>query len=127
MKKVTGIGGIFFKCDDPDKQKDWYNKHLGIQSESWGTQFFWRKDEKPEEKGYTVWSPFKKETPYFNPSEKSFMINYRVENLFALLDELKKQGIEPVGKPEESDFGKFAWIMDPEGNKIELWEPPVEN
>ena len=123
MKKVTGLGGIFFKVADPAKTRDCYKNHLGIESESWGAQFNWRLMDEPQKTAYSVWSPFSKDTDYFNPSAKSFMINYRVDNLEALLALLKSEGIEIVGETVEDDFGKFAWIMDPDGNKIELWEP----
>ena len=124
MKKVIGLGGVFFKCKDPEAQKKWYREHLGIESESWGAQFFYKQESENGKHDYNVWSPFKSDTPYFNPSQSTFMINYRVDNLDALLVELQKSGIDLVGHPEESEFGKFAWIMDPEGNKLELWEPP---
>ncbi len=125
MKRVTGIGGIFFKCDDVKSQKEWYQKHLGIPpvSDESGGMFMWREKDSPEQIGLTAWSPFKKDTTYFAPSEKQFMFNYRVENLAALLEELKKEGVQIVGTMEEYSYGKFGWIMDPEGNKIELWEP----
>ncbi|HTL83435.1 MAG TPA: VOC family protein [Bacteroidia bacterium] len=121
MKKVTGIGGIFFKSRDPKSQREWYSKHLGVPAQEWGATFEWREADS-ENKGQTVWNPFKQDTKYFEPSQKEFMINYRVENLVALLEELKKAGIEMVGELQDSEFGKFAHIMDPEGNKIELWE-----
>ena len=124
MKRVTGIGGIFFKCNDAAKQGEWYEKHLGIKIEEWGgSLFWWRHINNPEMKGSTTWSPFKKDTTYFSPSEKDFMFNYRVENLNELLKVLEEEGIEQVGEMQEFEYGKFAWIMDPEGNKIELWEP----
>ena len=124
-KRVTGIGGIFFKSDDPKAQKEWYQKHLGIPPvvDETGGKFVWREKDEPDHIGQTAWSPFKKETDYFAPSQKPYMFNYRVENLVELLEELKKEGVQIVGKMEEYDFGKFGWIMDPEGNKIELWEP----
>ncbi|WP_226389432.1 VOC family protein [Penaeicola halotolerans] len=124
MKKVTGIGGVFFKCEDREKMRAWYAEHLGIHSEEWGGVFEWRDKTNPDIEGYTAWSPFKQETRYFDPSKQDFMINYRVDDLEALAAELKKAGIEEVGEREYSDFGKFTWIMDPEGRKIELWEPP---
>ncbi len=123
MKRVTGIGGIFFKCEDPEKAKEWYNKHLGIASDKYGAMFEWRKAGNPEEKGCTVWGPFEEKSDYFAPSQKPFMLNYRVENLEKLLDVLKDEGVEIVGEMQTFDYGKFGWIMDPEGNKIELWEP----
>lgn len=125
MKKVTGIGGIFFKADDPAKLNAWYEKHLGLPVSEWGAVFKWSDIDKPEAKasGQTVWNPFKSDTDYFSPSEKPFMINYRVENLTELLDALRNEGVAIVGEMQEFSYGKFAWIMDPEGNKIELWEP----
>ena len=125
MKRVTGIGGVFFKTDDPAKLKEWYNKHLGFNTDEYGASFRWKDPNNPEAKtlAYTVWSPFKKDTTYFNPSEKPFMFNYRVENLVELLKILKEEGVQVVGEIEEYPYGKFGWIMDLEGNKIELWEP----
>lgn len=122
MKRVTALGGIFFKCDDPKSQREWYAKHLGLATDDYGTTFEWRKSEKPEEKGFSVWSTFKKDTDYFAPSQKDFMVNFRVENLEALLEILKAEGVQIVGELMVYEYGKFAHIMDPEGNKIELWE-----
>jgi predicted enzyme related to lactoylglutathione lyase len=122
MKRVTAICGIFFKCDDPKAQRTWYAEHLGLKTDDYGTTFEWRKSDKPEEKGYSVWSTFKKDTDYFEPSKKEFMINFRVEDLDALLVELKKEGVEIIGEVQNFEYGKFAHIMDPEGNKIELWQ-----
>lgn len=121
-KRVTGIGGIFFKCNDPEYVRNWYNKHLGFNATQYGATFEWRNEDNPEGKGMTVWNPFKNSTDYFAPSDKEFMINLRVEDLEWLLGELKKEGIEQVGEMQVYDYGKFAHIMDPEGNKIELWE-----
>ena len=120
MKRVTGLGGVFFKTNDPKKMKEWYKNHLGV-----GEIFSWKEVDKPDAKAnaMTVWSPFKADTDYFNPSEKPFMFNYRVENLVELLKILKDEGVQIVGEMQEMSYGKFAWIMDPEGNKIELWEP----
>lgn len=123
MKRVTGIGGVFFKCKDPDAVKDWYNKHLGLNTDQYGALFEWRQSPQPEEKGYTQWSPFKDDTSYFAPSEKEFMINFRVENLEKLVALLKEEGVEVVDEIETFEYGKFVHIMDMEGNKIELWEP----
>lgn len=125
-KKVTGIGGIFFKCEDAGGMREWYQKHLGFSGNQYGTVFEWRDAEKPEQKGSTVWNTFSKTTKYFEPSQKDFMINLRVENLEWLLGELKKEGIEQVGEMQAYEYGKFAHIMDPEGNKIELWEAADE-
>jgi predicted enzyme related to lactoylglutathione lyase len=119
-KRVTGIGGVFFKSSDPKKIKEWYHKHLGIE-----TVFKWKELDNPSAPApaQTIWSPFKEDTNYFEPSSKPFMFNYRVENLVELLQVLKEEGVEQVGKIEEYPYGKFAWILDPEKNKIELWEP----
>ncbi|SKC49536.1 VOC family protein [Ohtaekwangia koreensis] len=120
MKRVTGIGGIFFKSEDPKKMKEWYAAHLGIQE-----VFKWTDIEKPEAKepAQTIWSPFKNDTTYFSPSDKPYMFNYRVENLAELLRVLKEEGVTVIGEMQEFPYGKFGWILDPEGNKIELWEP----
>jgi predicted enzyme related to lactoylglutathione lyase len=127
-KRVTGIGGIFFKAEDPKKIKEWYGKHLGFNVQEWGVQFEWKELDNPDAKANasTSWSPFKSDTKYFAPSEKSFMFNYRVENLIELLEELKKEGVTIVGEVQDYPYGKFGWIMDQEGNKIELWEPKDE-
>ncbi len=122
-KKVTGIGGIFFKCQDPDKMKDWYNKNLGLVTNEYGSVFEFRLADEPEKKGYLNWSPFKEETEYFEPSKKEFMVNYRVENLEELVTELKEAGVTILDEIESFDYGKFVHILDPENNKIELWEP----
>lgn len=119
--RVTGIGGFFFKTEDPDNIKNWYRDHLGLNTDQWGCTFWWM-DENGN-KCSTQWSPFKEDTQYFAPSEKQFMMNFRVENLKELLKVLKSEGVTVVGKVEEYDYGKFGWILDPEGNKIELWEP----
>lgn len=125
-KKVTGIGGIFFKCKDPQKMKEWYDKNLGLVTNEYGSLFEFRKADKPGEKGYLQWSPFSEKTNYFQPSEKEFMVNYRVENIEDLVNELKDNGITILDAIESYEYGKFVHIMDPEGNKIELWEP-VDN
>jgi predicted enzyme related to lactoylglutathione lyase len=122
MKRVTGIGGIFFKCKDPENMKAWYGKHLGLPVSEYGTNFEWRDAENPDKKGSTVWSPFKETTKYFEPSPKEFMINYRVENLERLVEELKKEGVTILDEVASFDYGKFVHILDPENNKIELWE-----
>lgn len=123
MKKVTGIGGIFFKCKDPNKMKEWYKTHLGLNTNDYGATFEWREASDSTKKGVTQWSPFEDSTKYFEPSTKDFMINYRVENLEALVEQLKKEGVTIVDKIETYDYGKFVHIVDVEGNKIELWEP----
>ncbi len=124
MKRVIGLGGIFFKCEDQEKTKEWYQKHLGIPVEPWGAMFPWRRADKPDEVTYTAWSPFKKDTSYFEPSSNEFMVNYQVEDLNGLLELLKQEGVTVLDKSEDSEYGKFGWILDPEGRKIELWEPP---
>lgn len=126
MKRVTGIGGVFFKCEDPTKQQAWYRKHLGIDAGEYGTSFKWRLHDAPEKEGHTAWSTFPKDTKYLDPSDRSFMINYRVDDLPGLLKVLAEEGVQQVGEMLEEDYGRFAWIMDPEGNKIELWEPVDE-
>lgn len=122
-KKVTGIGEIFFKSKDPQLMKDWYEKHLGMKMNEFGAMFEFRSTDEPDKKGYLQWSPFSEKTKYFQPSEKEFMINYRVADLETLLEELRGQSAEIVDTMETYEYGKFAHIMDPEGNKIELWEP----
>jgi predicted enzyme related to lactoylglutathione lyase len=123
MKKVTGIGGIFFKCQNPENIKNWYATHLGLTVDAYGATFETRDAKNPEQINYTQWSPFKDDTDYFDPSKKEFMVNYRVENLTDLVEELKKNGVTVLDKIESFDYGKFVHILDPEGNKIELWEP----
>jgi len=123
MKKVTSIGGIFFKCKDPNKMREWYKTHLGFNTNQYGTVFEWRQATDSSKKGFSQWSPFKETTKYFEPSTKEFMINYRVQNLEALVEELKKEGVTITDTIETFDYGKFVHIMDIEGNKIELWEP----
>lgn len=123
MKKVTGIGGIFFKCKDPDNMKAWYQKHLGLNTNQYGAVFEWHQGADSTKKGFTNWSPFNETTKYFAPSEKDFMINYRVENLEALVEELKQGGVTILDAIEAYAYGKFVHILDAEGNKIELWEP----
>lgn len=121
-KRVTAIGGIFVKSQNPQALRAWYQTHLGFNTDNYGTSFEWRKADNPEAKGYNVWSTFKTDTDYFAPSEKEFMLNFRVDNLEWLIEELKKEGIEIIGEIQNYDYGKFAHIIDPEGTKIELWE-----
>ena len=123
MKKVTGIGGIFFKCKDPKKMTEWYEKNLGLNTNPYGATFDWYEGADSTKKGQTQWAPFAETTKYFEPSTKDFMINYRVENLEALAEELKKNGVTIVDTIQTVDFGKFLHILDGEGNKVELWEP----
>lgn len=126
MKRVTGIGGIFFKSRNPKALGAWYKAHLGIDVQEWGgAAFRWNGPDNPAGSGTTAWSPFAEDTNYFAPSSASFMINYRVEDLHALLALLRAEGVHVEDKVEESDYGKFGWIVDPEGNKVELWQPPA--
>lgn len=120
MKKATGIGRIFFKCKDPNKTKAWYKQHLGLDTDPYGTNFEWRQGTDSSKKGFTQWSPFAEKTTHF---ENSFMINYRVENLQWLVEELKKEGVTILDKIEAFEYGKFVHILDGDGNKVELWEP----
>jgi predicted enzyme related to lactoylglutathione lyase len=122
LKKVTGIGGIFFKCKDPKKLKEWYETHLGLNTNQYGSVFEWRQATDSSKKGFTQWSPFKESTHYFDPSEKDFMINYRVADLEGLVKELKKDGVTVLDTVESYDYGKFVHILDVEKNKVELWE-----
>jgi catechol 2,3-dioxygenase-like lactoylglutathione lyase family enzyme len=127
MKRVIGIGGIFFKAQDPTKLAAWSNKHLGLKVEDWGGVCFQEgaaANLEPRRQSHILWSPFSADTGYFAPSEKPFMINYRVRDLDALLEQLRSEGVRVDEKTEKSDFGYFGWIMDPEGNRIELREPP---
>ena len=121
--KVTGIGGIFFLSNNVQETKDWYSKNLGFNTDQWGATFASRNINKPDEVNYLQWSPFHSDTKYFEPSKKEFMINYRVQNLDALLVKLKENNVEILGEVQSYDYGRFVHIIDPEGNKIELWEP----
>ncbi|MEO8720791.1 MAG: VOC family protein [Ginsengibacter sp.] len=123
IKRVTSIGGIFFKCKNPKQMRAWYQTHLGLNTNQYGAVFEWRQADDSTKKGFTQWSPFTETTKYFEPSTKDFMINYRVANLVALVDELKKEGVTITDTIESAVYGKFVHIMDIEGNKIELWEP----
>lgn len=126
MKKVTGIGGVFFKCKDVSKVNEWYKTHLGFNTNDYGASFQWREDEDPEKKASTQWSAFPDNTKYFEPSAKDFMINYRVENLESLVAQLREAGVTILDEMQSYDYGKFIHILDLEGNKIELWEPVAE-
>ena len=124
MKRVTGLGGMFFRSRDPKETLAWYRRHLGIESDDWGGYAFrWLEEERPAEKGYTVWSAFPEDTKYFAPSEHAFMVNFRVADLEGLIAALRAEGVEVVGDISTEANGKFAWILDPEGRKVELWEP----
>jgi catechol 2,3-dioxygenase-like lactoylglutathione lyase family enzyme len=126
-KRVTGIGGVFFKAKDPRKLGEWYRDRLGIPVDpNWGGWAFeWRDAKSPRKKGQTVWSPFPADTGYFKPGRKQFMVNYRVDALDSVLKALRAEGVWVDPKVEESEYGKFGWVMDPEGNRLELWQPPV--
>ncbi|TCJ14128.1 VOC family protein [Flaviaesturariibacter flavus] len=124
MKKVTGIGGIFFKTKDTEATKAWYSEHLGLtETPGMGVVFAWRPFDNPSSAACSIWSPFKETTNHFSPSEHDYMINYRVADLEGLLAELKAAGVTVVGDMQVYDFGKFGWVLDPDGRKIELWEP----
>ena len=124
MAKVTGIGGVFFKSKgDRAQLAAWYQKHLGLKLEDFGGVIFRWPEDKAEDQGLTVWDLAEKDSKGFSPSEAPFMINYRVDNLSEMLTELGAAGVEIVGGPESHENGKFGWIMDPDGNKLELWEP----
>lgn len=123
VPRVTGIGGIFFFADDPQKTREWYARHLGLAVNEWGSSFEFRNANRPDEINYLQWSPFTKGSEYFAPSEKEFMINYRVQNIEGLIRNLKAAGVIVLDEIETFEYGKFVHVMDPEGNKIELWEP----
>ncbi|MDO9511224.1 MAG: VOC family protein [Bacteroidales bacterium] len=123
MKKVTGIGGIFFKCKDPNILREWYKTNLGLNTNQYGAVFEWRQGADTTKKGFTQWSPFNEKTKYFEPSTKDFMINYRVDDIEALVADLKINGVVILDTIETYDYGKFVHILDIEGNKLELWEP----
>jgi len=124
MAKVTGIGGVFFKSrGDHAALAAWYKKHLGLTLEDWGGAILKWPDDKADDKGQTVWHVAGKDSKWFSPSTSSFMINYRVDNLDELVEQLRAGGVKIVQGPESAENGKFAWIMDPDENKVELWEP----
>ena len=125
MKRVTGIGGIFFQARDPKALHAWYRKHLGIDVQDWGgASFDWTDDAGTPTKGMTVWSIGPDDGKHFAPSKAPFMVNYRVADLAALLRALRDEGCDVLEKTDDSEYGKFGWVMDPEGNKVELWQPP---
>lgn len=126
MKRVTGIGGIFFSAQDPPALRAWYQRHLGIDVQSWGGAVFaWADAQGQPITGNTVWSVGADDGQHFAPSTARFMVNYRVDDLTALLQALRDEGCQVLDKTEDSEYGKFGWVMDPEGNKVELWQPPV--
>ncbi|HEY4117766.1 MAG TPA: VOC family protein [Byssovorax sp.] len=124
MTRVTGIGGVFFKARDPKAIQAWYEKHLGVPTGPGGIVFTWGGDGSAP--GQTIWAPFANDTKYFGPSAQSHMVNFRVADLDALLAELAKEGVEIIPERSDYDFGRFAWIVDCEGNRVELWEPKGE-
>ena len=126
-QSVTGIGGVFFKVDDPKVSRDWYREHFGIAGDGQGVNFFWRDNRNPDRIGFTVWAPFPHDSEYFGSEEQEFMINFRVSDLDALLERLLSQGIRQVREIEEYPYGRFAWIVDGDGNLVELWEPVYQS
>jgi predicted enzyme related to lactoylglutathione lyase len=122
MARAIGLGGIFFKARDPKALADWYAKHLGISISGFGGAKFPEDAQRP---GCVLWTPFKEDTQYFAPSDKPFMVNFRVDDLDALLAQLRSAGVQVDAKVDKSEYGNFGWIMDPEGNRVELWEPPA--
>ena len=124
MGRVTGLGGVFFKSADPERLYAWYENHLGLKRGENGVAMFRWRDEAGENPGTTIWSLFKKDTKYFAPSAAPFMLNYRVDDLDVLLEQLRAEGVWVDEKREDGEYGRFAWVMDPEGNRIELWQPP---
>jgi predicted enzyme related to lactoylglutathione lyase len=126
MKRVTGIGGIFFKAKDAPALRAWYKQHLGIDVQDWGgTAFTWTDADGNPTGGMTVWSVSPETSKQFAPSNASFMVNYRVEDLHAVIAALKAEGCNVLDKIDDSEYGKFGWVIDPEGNKVELWQPPA--
>lgn len=124
--KVTSLGGVFITCEDPKRQNAWYARHLGLKSTEYGAHFVWRQYSHPEEKAYSLLSFFKKDSDYLKPGKASYMINFRVQHIEALVEKLKAEGVTVCDEIESYDYGKFVHILDPEGNKIELWEPVDE-
>ncbi|HNS51560.1 MAG TPA: VOC family protein [Anaerolineae bacterium] len=125
MKRVTGIGGIFFQARDPVALRTWYKQHLGIDVQEWGgAAFSWADEAGHPAEGTTIWSIATAGSDYFAPGTSTFMINYRVKDLASLLQALREEGCDVLEKTEDSEYGKFGWVMDPEGNKVELWQPP---
>jgi predicted enzyme related to lactoylglutathione lyase len=126
MKRVTGIGGIFFTANDAPALQAWYQRHLGIDVQGWGgTAFTWTDDDGTPRAGSTIWSIGPANGDHFAPSTAPFMVNYRVEDLYALVEVLRDEGCNVLDNIDDSEYGKFAWVIDPEGNKVELWQPPL--
>ena len=124
MKRVTGIGGVFFKAKDPAALRAWYKQHLGIDAQEWGAAFPWVDEAGKPVNGTTAWCINAAGGDQFAPSTSNFMVNYRVHDLVALLKVLREEGCQVLDKMDDSEYGKFGWVMDPEGNKVELWQPP---
>jgi predicted enzyme related to lactoylglutathione lyase len=124
MGRVTGLGGVFFKADDPKRLSSWYETHLGLKGEDGSVFFRWRERD-ADAAGMTVWSVFPRDSTYFDPSRAAFMLNYRVDDLDSLLERLRAEGVTIDDRREDSQYGRFAWVMDPEGNRVELWQPPA--
>ncbi|CAN5192677.1 glyoxalase/bleomycin resistance/dioxygenase family protein [soil metagenome] len=126
MKRVTGIGGIFFKARDAQLLRAWYQRHLGIDVQAWGgTAFSWADGEGKPVGGSTIWSIASSQAEQFEPGTAPFMVNYRVDDLHALVKVLREEGCNVLEKTDDSEYGRFGWVIDPEGNKVELWEPPA--
>lgn len=126
MKRVTGIGGVFFKAKDPKTLQAWYKQHLGVDVQPWGgAAFTWADSEGKPFAGTTAWSIESAQSDHFAPSNGTFMVNYRVDDLLGLMKALRDEGCNVLEKVDDSEYGKFGWVIDPEGNKVELWEPPA--
>jgi predicted enzyme related to lactoylglutathione lyase/ketosteroid isomerase-like protein len=125
-KRVTGLGGVFFICKDPEAIRAWYHRHLGLHTDVYGTNFAWKHNPEGQKKGYTAWSPFPEDTTYFAPSDKTFMFNYRVRDIEQLVGQLKAEGVTVLDAVETYPYGKFVHILDPENNKVELWQADDE-
>jgi predicted enzyme related to lactoylglutathione lyase len=124
--RITGVGGIFFKSDDPAATRKWYADHFGMKTNDYGCTFKFRLPDAPDTAGHLQWSPFPADTKYFDPGDQEFMVNYRVEGIEELVEQLKANGVNVVDEIESYDYGKFVHVMDPDGIKIELWEPVDE-
>lgn len=123
--RVTGLGGVFFRTNDVAATREWYQQHLGLASTDDMPMLFWRRhDDDPDRRGMTVWGPFPKDTDYFGPGDAQVMLNYRVDDLDAILERLRAEGVEVLDEREEAEYGRFGWIIDLDGNRVELWEPP---
>lgn len=125
MEAITGVGGIFFKSENPAALRAWYSKYLGLHSDQYGAVIRWRRKDEPERFGHTVWSPFSRESNYFEPTSAPYMVNFRVTNLRAMLEQLREAGAWVDDRIEESEYGTFGWFRDPDGTRIELWQPPA--